>query len=67
MPIADFISAFLVIIADQVRQHFRVRAGPEFVAGGDKFVPQRVVILHHAVVDDGNPAGLVQVRMRIDI
>ena len=56
---------FLVIIADQMRQHFGVGAGFEFVAGLEQFLLERVVIFDDAVVDDGDFAGLVEVRMGI--
>ena len=50
-----------------MRQHLGVGAGFEFVAGGEQFLFERVVIFDDAVVDDGDPAGLVEVRMGIDV
>ena len=58
---------FPVIIADQMGQDLGVRAGPEFMAGIEQFLFEPVVILDDAVVDDRNPAGLVEVRMGIDV
>src|ERR1017187_999473 len=54
-----------VIIADQMREHFGVGVGFEFVAGLEQFLFERVVILNDTIVDDGNPAGLVELGMGI--
>ena len=56
---------FFVIIADQMRQHLGVGVGFEFVSGVEQFLFERVVIFDDAVVDDGDSAGLIQVRMGI--
>jgi len=48
-----------------MREHLGVGAGFEFVAGLEQFVPEPVVIFDDAVVDDGDPAGLIQVGMGI--
>ena len=50
-----------------MRQHFGVGAGVEFVAGVEQFLLERVVIFDDAVVDDGDLAGLIEVRMGIDV
>ena len=62
VPIA---APFLVIIADQMREHFGVGVGFELVAGREQFLLERVVIFDDAVVDDGDFAGLIEVRMGI--
>ncbi len=48
-----------------MRQHLGVGGGAEFVAGLEQPLLERVVIFNDAVVDDGDFAGLVQVRMGI--
>ena len=56
---------FLVIIANQMREHLGVGVGFEFVAGGEQFLFERVVIFDDAIVNDGDFAGLIEVRMGI--
>ena len=56
---------FFVIIADQMRQHLGIGAGPEFVSGLEQFLFERVVIFDDAIVDDGDFAGLIEMRMGI--
>ncbi len=64
-PVFFFAAPLVVIIANQMREHFRVGVGFESVPGGEQFILQQVVVFDDAVVDDGDFAGLVQLRMRI--
>ncbi len=48
-----------------MRKDFGVGVGLECVSGAKQFLFQRVVIFDDAVVDDGDLAGLVEVRMGI--
>ena len=48
-----------------MRQHFGVGVGTERVAGLEQLLFESVVIFDDAVVDDGDSAGLIEVRMRI--
>ena len=57
--------ALLIVVADQMGQDFGVRGGTEGVAGFEELFLEAVVILDDAVVDDGDFAGLVQVRVGI--
>jgi hypothetical protein len=41
-----------------MREDFGVGAGPEFMAGGEQLLFERVVIFDDAVVDDGDAPGL---------
>jgi hypothetical protein len=52
-------------VFDQVRQRFRIGLGAEFVAARLERGPQRVRILDDAVVDEGDAAGAVDVRMGV--
>ena len=55
----------LVELADQVRQHLGVGLGGEGVAARLERLPDGVRVLDDAVVDDGDPAGLVGVGMGV--
>src|SRR5208282_2495638 len=57
----------LVIIADQMGQHLGVGGGMKGVAGFEEPFLETVAIFDHAIVDDGDFAGLVQVRVGIFI
>ncbi len=48
-----------------MREHFRVRVGFEFVPRRKQFLFERVIIFDDAVVDDGDFAGTVEMRMGI--
>ena len=48
-----------------MREHLGVGVGFEFVAGGEQFLFERVVIFDDAIVNDGDFAGLVELRMGI--
>src|ERR1044071_1322465 len=55
----------LVILANQVREDFGVGAGMKGVPGFHEPLFETVVIFNDAVVNDGDLAGLIQMRMRI--
>ena len=65
--IAILAMPFFVIISDEMREDFRVRVGFESVSGFQEFLLERVVIFDDAVVDDGDFAGLIEVRVGIFI
>src|SRR5205085_2255869 len=65
--IAVFAAMLLVMFADQMREDLGIRGGLEGVAKLGEFVFEPVVIFNDAVVNDGYPSGLVQVRVRIFI
>ena len=46
-------------------EDFRIRSGMEGMAGFEQFVFQRIAIFNDSVMDYGNGAGLIQVRMRV--
>ena len=48
-----------------MREHLGVGVGFELVAGGEQLLFERVVIFDDAVVDDGDFAGLIELRMGI--
>ena len=48
-----------------MREHFGVGVGFELVPGAEQFLFERVVIFNDAVVDDGDFAGRIKVRMAI--
>ena len=48
-----------------MRENFGVGIGFESVAGAEQFLFERVVVFDDAVVDDGDFAGLVKMRMGI--
>ncbi len=48
-------------------EHFGIRARPEFVAGIQQLLFERIVIFDDAIVDHGNPARLVGMGMGIDV
>ena len=50
-----------------MREHLGVGAGAEFVSGLEQLFLERVVIFNDAVVDDGDFAGLIEMRMGIFI
>ena len=50
-----------------MREHFGVSVGFELVPGTNQFLLERVVIFNDAVVDDGDFAGRVEVRMAIGV
>ena len=56
-----------IIIADQMREHFGVGVGFELVPGTDQFLFERVVIFNDAVMDDGDFAGSIEVRMAVSV
>ena len=60
-------ATFRVVLADQMRQHFRVRRGFEFVSPLRQPLLQQVVILDHPVVHHRNLAARIRMRMRIFI
>src|ERR1035437_6399367 len=62
---AIFSAPFFVAIADEVREDFGVGVGFEFVSGLEQLLFERVVIFNDTVVDDGDPAGLVEMRVAI--
>ena len=51
--------------SDQMGQHFRVGGGSKGVAGLDQLLFEPVAILDDAVVDNGDFAGLIQMRMGV--
>ena len=55
----------LVIVANQMGQHLGVGGGVKGVAGLEEPFLETVAILNHAVVDEGDGAGLVQVGVGI--
>ena len=57
----------VVMLADKMRQNFRVRAGVKRVTGFDEALLELIVVLDHAVVDDGDLAGLIEMRMGVFI
>ena len=48
-----------------MREHFGVGVGLELVSGREQLLLERVVIFDDAVVDDGDFAGLIEMRMGI--
>ncbi len=50
-----------------MREHLGVGVGAEFVSGLEQFFPERIVIFDDAVVNNGDFAGAVEVRMGIAI
>ena len=54
-------------ILDQVRDHLCIRLGLERVAAGHKLVAELAEILDDAVVDDGDAARAVAVRMGVEV
>ncbi len=56
-----------VMVADEMRENFRVRLRRELVSLGQQAFLQKLVVLDNAVVDEGNLAGLVEVRVGIGI
>ena len=55
----------LVVIADQMGQHLGVGGGLKSVAGFEESFLEPVAILDHAVMDNGDFAGLIQMRVGI--
>ena len=53
------------MFADQMREHFGVGAGLELVPGLEQALLELIVVLDDAVVNDGDLAGLVEVRMGV--
>ena len=53
------------MLADQMRQHFRIRGGFKDMPQLHQLVFDAVVIFNHAVVNDRNASGLVEMRVRI--
>ncbi len=58
-------AAFRVMLPDQVREHFRIGAGMKLVPGLEQALFELIVVFNDAVVNDGDLAGLVEVRMGI--
>ena len=52
-----------VMLADKMSQHFSIGAGTEGVPGFEQPFLEAIVVFDDAVVDDGDLAGLVEVRM----
>ena len=59
------IPVFEVVLADQMRQDLGVGLRQKTVPPGKKFLLELLVILDHAVVDERDGSGLVEVRVRI--
>jgi hypothetical protein len=57
----------LVVRLDEVREHFGVGLAAEDVAFAEQLRAQRRVVLDDAVVDDGDPAAAVHVRVRVGV
>ncbi len=55
----------VVVVADEMGEHFGVRLRDKGVAFGDEAFLEELVVFDDAVVDEGNFAGLVQVRVRV--
>ena len=55
------------MFADQMREHFCVRVRFKLMVGANQFLFQRVVVFNDAVVDDGDFAGRVEVRMTVGV
>jgi hypothetical protein len=54
-----------MVLLDEVGQHLGVGRRLEAVAGRDQFVGQLVVVLDDPVVDDGHPAGAVDMGVGV--
>ena len=54
-------------VLDEVGHDLRVRLGLEDVSAGHQLVAQLAEVLDDAVVDDGDPAGAVAVRMGVEV
>ena len=59
--------AVVIIAGDEVDGDFGVGVAGELDAGGFEFVPQRHVVFDDAVVDDGDLARRVAVRVRVAV
>ncbi len=57
----------LVMVADEMGENFRVRLRHKLVSLGQQAFLQKLVVLDDAVVDEGDLAGLVEVRVGIGI
>ena len=55
------------MLADQMSEHLGVRAGMKLMSGLDEALLELIVVLDHAVVDDGNLARLIEMRMGVFI
>jgi len=55
------------MFADQMREHFGVGVGFELVSSAEQPLLERVVIFDDAVVDDGDFAGGVKMRMAVGV
>ena len=44
-------------------EHLGVGAGAEFMPGLEQLLFERIVIFDDAIVDDGDSAGLIEMRM----
>ena len=53
------------MLADQMRQHLGIGIRFEGMAGFEQSVLEPLVVLDHSVVDQGDLAGLIQVRVGV--
>jgi hypothetical protein len=56
---------FFVMLADDMGENLGVGSGCESVAGGDEVFLELLVVLNDAVVDDGDAAGLIEMRVGV--
>ena len=56
-----------IMVADEVGEDFGVGLGGELVALGDEAVFEELMVFDDAVVDEGELAGLVEVRMGVGV
>ena len=55
------------MFADKMRQHLRIGLRDELVSPGRQALPEELVILDDAIVDQRDLAGLIEMRMSVGV